>query len=124
MMGMEYNFQQTVLNYCEDCTVFKSISQDFDLHFEPLRIRKYDIGEFFNWHTDSCNNSTIKRLLAVSMYFNDVPVGGETEFKNGISIKPTEGKIVIFPASWTNIHRSKKTISNAKYYGGTFLRAK
>ena len=58
------------------------------------------------------------------MYFNDVPVGGETEFKNGISIKPTEGKIVIFPASWTNIHRSKKTISNAKYYGGTFLRAK
>ena len=108
--------------YSKEFKVFESIVSDLDLSLEMCRIRKYEVGDYFLWHSDAASESTFHRVVAVCMYFNDVPEGGELEFKSGYSYKPKKGSILIFPCAWNNIHRSAKVISNPKYFGGTFLR--
>lgn len=58
-----------------------------------------------------CNQS---RFLSFIWYLNDVEIGGETEFLNG-KVTPSTGKIVLFPATWTYLHKGCMPISNDKY---------
>jgi hypothetical protein len=72
---------------------------------------------YYDWHTDFIDKVILlnqNRILAFIWYLNDVEVGGETEFLNGI-IKPEAGKLLLFPATWTYLHRGKMPISNDKY---------
>ena len=56
-------------------------------------------GEDLNWNTNS-------RTLAWMVYLNDVEEGGETEFLyQSTKIKPEKGKVVIWPGSFTHLHR-------------------
>lgn len=56
-------------------------------------------GENLNW-----NAST--RTMAWMVYLNDVEDGGETEFLyQSIKVKPEKGKVVIWPGSYTHLHR-------------------
>ena len=55
------------------------------------------------------------RFLTFIWYLNDVEIGGETEFFGNIKIKPKAGTLVIFPATWTYIHKANTPISNDKY---------
>lgn len=55
------------------------------------------------------------RVFTFLWYLNDVHEGGETMFDGTISIKPTTGKLILFPASWTYPHCGKIPISNNKY---------
>ena len=48
-------------------------------------------------------------------YLNTVDEGGETEFFDGGIIKPSKGTLVLFPATWDNVHRGKMPISSDKY---------
>lgn len=70
----------------------------------------------FVYHSDN-NINTIKneeRVLVYMWYLNDVEIGGETDFIN-FKIKPTTGKLVIFPSTWTYPHCANIPISNDKY---------
>ena len=40
---------------------------------------------------------------------------GYTEFKNGIKIQPEQGKLLIFPAVWSYIHRGFPPKTETKY---------
>ena len=56
-------------------------------------------GENLNWNASD-------RTMAWTVYLNDVKEGGETEFLyQGIKVKPEKGKVVIWPGSYTHIHR-------------------
>ena len=55
------------------------------------------------------------RVITFIWYLNNVEEGGETEFWKDYNIKPTTGKLVLFPASWTFPHRGKMPISDDKY---------
>ena len=48
------------------------------------------------------------RQLVAMWYLNNVAgPGGETEFDlQQVSVKPKEGKLVLFPPFWTHIHRA------------------
>jgi hypothetical protein len=80
---------------------------------------KANIGHY-HWHTDSTDNinnlitSNQYRIITFIWYLCDVEIGGETEFLNG-KIKPEAGKLLLFPATWTYLHRGKMPISNDKY---------
>ena len=81
---------------------------------------KQNVG-FYEWHHDNIslsgaiqNNINQIRLLTFIWYLNDVDVGGETEFINGL-IKPAAGKLLLFPATFTYPHRYNVPISNDKY---------
>lgn len=87
-----------------------------------FQIQKYIANRgLYGYHHDTCfikkNNSyTQMRLLAFIWYLNTVDEGGETEFLNGrLKIKPEKGKIVLFPTTWTYIHRGNMPISGDKY---------
>lgn len=83
------------------------------------QVQYYKANEgIYEWHTDNVKNNVLKknqvRFLTFIWYLNDVEVGGETEFLNG-KIKPEAGKLLLFPATWTYIHKGNMPVSNDKY---------
>ena len=90
---------------------------------QGYRVKRYDPGEdYFHWHHDvHIENDGRMRSVALIWYLNDVKEGGETEFYTGEKIHPEKGKLLLFPSTWTNIHRGKIPISNTKYAITTFI---
>ena len=81
-------------------------------------IQRYtkNIGKFV-YHDDSLieveNNQT--RIITFLWYLNDIDEGGETVFSDKFAIKPTRGKLVLFPANWSYPHCGKVPLSDDKY---------
>ena len=61
----------------------------------------------YDWHDDSMIawNHQHERVLTYIYYLNDIWEDGCTEFMNGLKIPPREGRLIIFPATWTYMHR-------------------
>jgi hypothetical protein len=95
--------------------------------FEPLlycnlrstrqKLQKTGLGEGYHlWHFEQADYLSSDRVLAWTIYLNDVEEGGETEFLyQSKRIKPEKGKICIFPAQFNYTHRGNPPISNDKY---------
>lgn len=81
--------------------------------------KKYNKGKggYHVWHSDRGSSSTSKHRYLVCMYYlNDVEEGGETEFYGQkLKVKPKKGSLVIFPATFTHMHKGHVPISNDKY---------
>lgn len=121
-----------------DNTLYNEISLNLDPYFKgnkcekvmPLmkkvadsgyHVQKYEsnVG-YYNYHEDELfeymENVVRRRVLTFIWYLNTVEEGGETEFFNGrIKIKPEKGKLLIFPSTWTYMHRGNMPISSDKY---------
>jgi hypothetical protein len=81
-------------------------------------IQKYNknIGKFVyhnDYHIDFEERK--HRIITFLWYLNDVYEGGETVFSGKYAVKPTTGKLVLFPATWSYPHCGKVPISNDKY---------
>lgn len=76
-----------------------------------------------HWHVDSVPGELMARQLVALWYMNTVEgPGGETEFAlQEASVKPEEGKLVLFPPFWTHIHRAVTMDKGAKYIATTWL---
>jgi Rps23 Pro-64 3,4-dihydroxylase Tpa1-like proline 4-hydroxylase len=88
------------------------------LHIPSMQMQKYDanIGKYIYHNDYQCNfNKKDMRQITFMWYINDVEEGGETEFWKDQKIKPTAGKLVLFPAHWTFPHRALVPISGNKY---------
>ena len=74
-------------------------------------------GGYHVWHCESDCKKHGDRVLAWSLYLNDIPDGeGETEFLwQGVRVKPKAGTVCIFPASFTHTHRGNPVYSCDKY---------
>jgi len=80
------------------------------------QIQKTVPGGFYTWHVDyDMSSSGYARWLTYIWYLNDVDDGGETEFYDGTVIKPKAGTILLFPSTWTYVHRGCKLKSGVKY---------
>jgi hypothetical protein len=93
------------------------IFNDF-LSYDTMQIQKYDKQKGrYVYHHDFMIQEKEKRYRVITFiwYLNDVEEGGETEIWSEYKIKPTAGKLVLFPASWTFPHRGKMPISHDKY---------
>jgi hypothetical protein len=54
--------------------------------------------------------------MAFTYYLNNVNDGGETEFLYlKKRVKPIEGRLLIWPASYTHTHRGNPPLSHSKY---------
>jgi len=62
---------------------------------------------FYHWHHDFCKDENGDRQITFIWYLNTVDgPGGETEFLiDGQKVKPEEGKLIFFPATWDFVHR-------------------
>jgi hypothetical protein len=84
-------------------------------------IQCYDPHGYFKPHTDWSVDE--KRILACIIYLNtmDDDQGGGTKFSDERIIKPTAGKILLFPATWTYVHEGCEVLKGKKYIVTCFL---
>ena len=74
-------------------------------------------GGYHKWHHEWSDDEVgIKRLLAYTVYLNDIEEGGETEFLyQSCRIKPKKGTVCIFPSFFTHTHRGNPPLKKDKY---------
>ena len=89
---------------------------------EQFRVKKYTAGtdDRFDIHVDVGDHPSAKRFLSIFWYLNNVSEGGETIFKDGPTMKPKAGRMVVFPPLWVFPHEGRPTISNDKYLVSTY----
>ena len=82
-----------------------------------IKIQKTSPKEgYHSWHSETGGPHNRNRLLAFTLYLNDVEEGGETEFLyHSIRIKPKKNRLIIWPAAFTHVHRGNPPLSNEKY---------
>jgi hypothetical protein len=81
------------------------------------KIQKTEVGQGYHmWHSENSGKEVASRILAWTLYLNDVEEGGETEFLYYPKrVKPKTGTLIIWPAGFTHTHRGNPPISNTKY---------
>ena len=111
--------------------ILERYKQDVKIHekalpekstWEEIRIKRYrtDRGNFLD-HVDVGDSISARRFLVFFVYLNNVDFGGETEFPDlDLTISPECGTILVFPATWTFLHRGNVPISNDKYILGSY----
>jgi hypothetical protein len=82
-----------------------------------MRLQKTLPGQgFHNWHFESYNLSVANRLISWTVFLNDVDYGGEMEFLYyNKRITARQGRLVIWPAGFTHVHRGNPPLSGEKY---------
>jgi hypothetical protein len=82
-----------------------------------FKVQKTEVGQGYHiWHSESGNRDNSTRILAWTLYLNDVEEGGETEFLYYPKrVKPKAGTLVLWPAGFTHTHRGNPPLSNTKY---------
>jgi len=87
-----------------------------DSHVYPPQIQRTLPGEFYHWHSDANIPTTFKTFTYI-LYLNDVDEenDGATEFSCGKCIQPKTGKLVIFPSTFTYLHRGQELKGGVKY---------
>lgn len=88
------------------------------------QLQKYEMGYGkYDEHIDGGPFfSSFDRMFAVIVYLNDVNEGGETTFtRQGISVKPVTGRVLIFPCHWLYPHRGEIAFDTDKYIITTFI---
>ena len=72
---------------------------------EELRIKRYlpNGEERFDEHVDITDHASARRAVAFLFYLNDND--GVTHFtRQGVTIKPKTGRVVVFPPTWSYPH--------------------
>jgi hypothetical protein len=96
---------------------------DYKIRFEDISIERFMAQKYkaregrYVYHNDAMIDwpKNKKRFMTYLWYLNDVHEGGETTFNGEYQIKPTTGKLILFPACWTFPHCRKMPISSDKY---------
>jgi hypothetical protein len=103
-----------ILKYIDRYKILKGLDgySVYDLKFQ-----KSQPGEAFHgWHYENTKRLVADRRLVFQLYLNDVEEGGETEFLYYPKrIKATQGKLIIWPATFTHTHRGNTPLTGDKY---------
>lgn len=112
-----YNSLPIDINNSNIKVSYKELDID-SLTFNTLMIQQYKSkkGRYI-YHNDFSVDYKLSRfrVLTYIWYLNDVNEGGETIIWDNHKIKPTTGKLLLFPATWTYPHSGLMPISNDKY---------
>ena len=95
-----------------------NILSEYDPHtIWTNKIQRTKVGEGYHvWHSEHGNKYIQNRVIAYTLYLNDVEEGGETEFLYyPLRIKPETGKFIMWPAGYTHAHRGNPPLTNTKY---------
>lgn len=88
-----------------------------------IKVQRYQPTQGYHvWHPDVSCQSNSGRVLVCLLYLNDVEEGGETEFLyQKLRVPAVQGTLVMFPATWTHLHRGNPPLSGNKYIINTWL---
>lgn len=86
---------------------------------ETVNLKHYAPGQAFHaWHCERCSSDPVyaSRHLVFMTYLNTVEDQGETEwYYQNVKTKPVKGLTVVWPSSWTHMHRGIASPSEHKY---------
>lgn len=106
--------------YLQERPLFRDCCPEQQLFVNPIfNLQRYAPGEgFYSWHCDwnTSDEATepIRRVLAWILYLNTVPDGG-TEFHwQDHHEEAVKGKLAIFPAGLSHLHRGRISHSHTK----------
>jgi hypothetical protein len=86
-----------------------------DGHDTGYQIQKTKPGGGYTWHHDFLTKNGNHRILTYIWYLNTITEGGYTEFASGQKIKPEQGMLILFPATWCFVHRGLPPAKGEKY---------
>lgn len=115
--------QHSIQQYMNDAGVQEGMWQERS-GFEEFRMKRYlpNDKDEFSFHVDVQDHASARRYLVFFWYLNDVDEGGETYFFDiDQGVQPKEGRLLMFPPTWTYPHSGKKPISGPKYIVGGYL---
>ena len=111
-----------------NCITFEEGSVLFGtkISFETPFISQSKDGDYYHWHVDDFYKEHDKpsRLFSCLIYLNTLEdnQGGCTEFMCGKKVRPEQGKLLIFPSTWTYVHRGAEVKNGGvKYTLGTWV---
>ena len=112
---------QSIKAFSRDQRYFLAIER-----FQPsgFHLQRYQAGQYYDWHVDADHPKLSSRQLVALWYLNTVDpgAGGATEFaRQGISVQPLQGSLLLFPPFWTHVHRSSPLQSGTKYIATTWI---
>ena len=92
-----------------------------DISDKGYQLQETRPTQFYDWHDDAMVHwdEGKSRTLTFIWYLNDIFEGGCTEFMNGFSVPPRAGRMVIFPATWTYMHRGARLLGRVNKYIST-----
>ena len=114
------NLQKYIIEYQKVCCAPNAT----DLFIDDIRDHGYQIQKTlpgtvgYTWHNDNLVlTNGWWRWITYIWYLNDVPVeyDGYTEFISGERIQPKQGKLLLFPSSWSVGHRGAPLLDGEKY---------
>jgi len=111
------NFKQALDHYLKETSILEYHKPFDNLAYTEIKIQRTSPGQGYHaWHVERKHNDhSASRLLAFTIYLNEVE-GGETEFLyHKIRVKPKVGRIVIWPATFPYIHRGNPPLDRDKF---------
>lgn len=93
-----------------------------------VNVQKYlaNEGGYPHWHSEIYPRDQrcdpLHRVLLWTLYLNDVPEAGETEFVyQQRKIRPRAGQLLIAPAGFTHTHRGNTPVGGDKYIATSWV---
>lgn len=100
--------------YMEDFSVLKDISRHTIFFYKVQKT--FPGGGYHIWHNEHCSIESSTRIAVYMVYLNDVQSGGETEFLyQSKRVSPKAGRLLIWPAAYTHVHRGNPPLEGTKY---------
>lgn len=119
LAGYLEEFNRVFWNNCyTDYSSTYSVLADYDKHtISCYKIQKTIPGKGYHvWHCEASSISLSRRMIAYTLYLNDVPEGGETEFLYYPKrVTPKQGRLLLFPTNYPWAHRGNQPIKGTKY---------
>lgn len=115
---LKRELQKNLVDYVKrlNNTIDYRVINDLNLSTFSMQMQKYDRNKGrYVYHNDSRIENNRTRMITFIWYLNDVIEGGETEIWSHLKIKPSAGKLLLFPSCWTFPHRGNVPISSDKY---------
>jgi hypothetical protein len=116
----------SMLNLLDDANLGGMLATAF--RFGSINLQKYrdGVGGYPHWHSEiyplDPQAETLHRVLLFTIYLNDVPQGGETEFAfQQRSIRPEAGSLLLAPAGFTHTHRGNTPYGSDKYIATSWI---
>ena len=83
------------------------VLNNYKLNDTGYKLQRYEPGGFYDWHHDWNIEKGAARIFTFMWYLNTIKEEDEgyTEFSDGTKLQPTRGTLVMFPATWTFLHR-------------------
>ena len=90
--------------------------------FYDFKLKKIPVGGgFHDWHFENSTVISCARQLVIQIYLSDIEEGGETELVYlNKRVKSKAGRLIIFPAGYTHVHRGNPPIGQEKYIATTW----